>query len=269
MKLIRSLQSEWLKKSKSAVNWLTIVGGLIIPVIIIILRLVQHNKTIMGNSSDGIWMKLFHQSWQYLSIFLLPMGIILAASLITQIEYRNNGWKQLFTSPQSLSSIFLVKYIVVIFILLQFFILFTLGIYLTGLIPSIIYSDVPYPKEQFPVWEYASSTLNFFIDCLPILAIQYLLSLHVKNFIISIGVGLIMLVASLFAMSWEHGYIFPYCYASLQFLKADNRISSDVNIQAWAIFYFLCFSLLNYIIFMFKYHSKSFFPFSKKTKNVL
>jgi hypothetical protein len=139
MNFINSVQSEWTKKRRSAVSWLTLVGGLFIPAIILIARLIQHSQTLMGNSTEGIWMKLFDQCWQFMSVFLLPMGITLAASLITQIEYRNNSWKQVYASPQTLSTIFWSKYIVVFAVLLQFFILFTVGIYLTGLIPSIIY----------------------------------------------------------------------------------------------------------------------------------
>jgi CubicO group peptidase (beta-lactamase class C family) len=256
MNFINSVQSEWTKKRRSAVSWLTLVGGLFIPAIILIARLIQHSQTLMGNSTEGIWMKLFDQCWQFMSVFLLPMGITLAASLITQIEYRNNSWKQVYASPQTLSTIFWSKYIVVFAVLLQFFILFTVGIYLTGLIPSIIYSDVPYPKESFPFFGFLKGNLEFFIDCLPILALQYLLSLHLKNFMISIGAGFALLVASLIGMNWKYGFILPYTYGSLQFLHADNKLSSTVNIQAWAIGYFLLFTLLNYFLFIYKSQSK-------------
>lgn len=52
--------------------------------------------------------------------FLLPMGLILATSLITQMEFRNNTWKQLHTTPQKYSTIFTAKFIVIIGLTLQF-----------------------------------------------------------------------------------------------------------------------------------------------------
>lgn len=263
MKFIYCIQSEWVKKRRSAANGLAFVGGFFIPLIILTGRLIHHSETLMSNSTDGIWLKLFNQCWQYMSVFLLPMGIILAASLITQIEYRNNGWKQVYTSPQTVSTIFWGKYVVVLLILFQFFILFNMGIYLTGLVPSIIYSDIPYPKESFPFWEFLSGNFKFFIDCLPILALQYLLSLHIRNFFTPIGVGFALLIASFIGMSWQYGYLIPYSYGSIQFIPADNKIDSSINMQLWAFAYFIFFTLLNYILFVLKSQTKLYGLVSK------
>jgi CubicO group peptidase (beta-lactamase class C family) len=256
MKFICSIQSEWIKRRRSAVSWLTLIGGFFIPAIILISRIIYHSQTVMGNSTDGIWMKLFNQCWQYMSVFILPMGITLAASLITQIEYRNNSWKQVFASPQSVSAIFWAKYVVVFAILFQFFILFTIGVYFTGLVPSVVYSDVPYPKEAFPFSLFLSSSCRFFIDCLPILALQYLLSIHIKNFMVSIGIGFVLVVASLIAVGWKYGYLVPYSYGSLQYLRADNKIDAGIHIQSLAITYFMFFTIVNYLLFLSRYQAK-------------
>lgn len=252
MNFIKVLKSDSIKRKGSSLNWLIFGGSFFIPFVILISRLVRHQQTIIQNSSDGVWMKLFNQNWQYMAILLLPMGIALATSLLNQIEYRNNTWKQLMVMPISPSSIFLSKYITLIYILVQYFVLFTIGIYLTGLVPVLIYSDAIYPKEQFPVDEYLKKSIGYFIDCLPIIAIQYLLSVHIRNYIVSIGVGFILLIGSLIAMSWESGYLLPYCYAALDFIKADNNISSGVNLKKWALMYFVLVSALNYILFLYK-----------------
>ncbi len=256
MKFIYSIQSEWLKRKRSSVSWLVLVGGFFIPLIIIIARLVYRSETVMNNSTDGIWLKLYNQCWQYMAVFLLPMGITLAASLITQIEYRNNAWKQVYTSPQAVSTIFWAKYVVVLIILVQFFMLFNIGIYSTGLIPAIIYADVPYPKEPFPFWRFVIGNYKFFIDCLPILALQYLLSLHIKNFIVPIGVGFALLIASIIGMSWHYGYLLPYTYIARPFIAADKKIDAGINTERWACAYFVFFTLLNYVLFVLKSQTK-------------
>lgn len=254
MNFIKVLKSESIKRKGSSLNWLIFGGSFFIPFVILISRLVRHKQAIMQNASDGVWMKLFNQNWQYMAILLLPMGIALATSLLNQIEYRNNTWKQLMVMPVSSSSIFLSKYITLLYILVQYFVLFTIGIYLTGLIPALIYTDVIYPKEHFPIDEYIKKSVEYFIDCLPIIAIQYLLSFHIRNYIVSIGVGFILLIGSLIAMNWESGYLLPYSYAALDFIKADNNISSDVNLQKWALIYFVLVSAFNYILFLYKSH---------------
>jgi len=257
MQTLHSFQSEWLKRRRSAASWLTIIGGLFIPSIILLARITQPGKTLLTNSSQNAWDQLFNQCWQYMSIFLLPMGITLAASLITQIEYRNNGWKQLHTTPQTLTAIFIAKLAVVLVMLLQFFLVFNIGVYTIGLIPAILFQSIPFPKQQFPVYRFLEENANFFIGSLPVMGLQYLLSMHIKNFMIPIGIGFGMLIVSLIGVGWEHGYIFPYTYCSLQYLVNDNRIDPDVNIQAWSIGYFTVFTMINYILYRYKNESFS------------
>ncbi|MBK8051735.1 MAG: serine hydrolase [Saprospiraceae bacterium] len=252
MNFINSFQSEWIKTKNSAVMWLTIAGALFVPVIITISRLVQHNQTLLVNSSQGAWMKIFNQNWQFMAVLLLPMGIILASSLLAQIEFRNNTWKQVYTTPQKISTIFWAKYAIVFFVLIQFFFLFNLGIYLSVVLPSFLLKDVPYPTDAFPYLEYIERSSYYFLWCLPIVALQYLLSLHIRNFIIPMGIGLALTVAALIAINNQYGYIMPYTYGGMKFLVADNRIDESINISKWALGYFLYFSLANYLIFFCK-----------------
>ncbi len=256
MKFTHSLQSEWIKTKNSAVIGLTVGGALFVPVILIISRILKHNDTLLVNSSGGVWLKLFQQNWQFMSVFLLPMGIILASSLLIQIEYRNNTWKQLYTTPQKLSTIFWAKYSIILIVLLQFFLLFNVGVYLSAVVPSLVYSDVPYPSDSFPLKEYLMGNANYFLYCLPIVALQYLLSLHIKNFVVTIGIGLGLVVTSLIAVSNQYGYVVPYIYADMKFLIADNRTDATINISYWALGYFLYFSLANYLIYICKTQTK-------------
>lgn len=252
MQAFYSFQSEWLKRRRSAASWLTLTGGLFIPAVILVARMAQHSKTLLANASQNAWDQVFNQCWQYMSIFLLPMGIALAASLITQIEYRNNGWKQLHATPQTLTCIFAAKLVVVLAMLLQFFVVFNAGVYAAGIIPAVLLSNMPFPQQPFPVSAFLHENAKFFICCLPVLGLQYLLSMHIKNFIIPIGIGFGMLVASLIGVGWEYGYIFPYTYCSLQFLVNDNRIDPDVNIQLWSIGYFVLFTAINYVLYRYR-----------------
>jgi lantibiotic transport system permease protein len=252
MRFINSLESEWIKTKNSAVMWLTIGGALFVPLLITISRLVQHNQTLLANASEGVWLKLFNQNWQFMSVFLLPMGIILISSLLTQIEYRNNTWKQLLTTPQKIATIFWAKYTILFILILQFFALFNVGIYLSVVIPALFYSDIPYPTDTFPFKEYFMGNFAYFVYCLPIVALQYLMSLHIKNFIVPVGIGLALTVAALIAVNNQYGYLMPYIYGGMKFLTADNRIDDTINISYWAIGYFAYFSFANYLIFICK-----------------
>ncbi len=96
------------------------------------------------------WRSLYKHSWETMAILLLPTGVILSTSLITQMEYKNNTWKQVFASPQSLSTIFLSKLTITLLMMLAFFILFTLGILISAYLPPLLNGTNVFPSPEIP-----------------------------------------------------------------------------------------------------------------------
>lgn len=213
---VYSFGSEWLKKKRTAASFLTITGSMLIPLLIIIARTDSAAGLAAANLHPNSWETLFDRNWLLMGSLLLPMGIVLAASLVTQLEYRNNTWKQLFTTPQTLTTIFLAKLSVLLVMLIEFFLLFNVGIWLTGVLPGLILG-VPQPAEPFPWKTLWNTNARFFLDSLPILALQYGISLRIKNFLVPLGVGLGMYVASMIAVHWKYGYTIPYTYCAYEF----------------------------------------------------
>lgn len=250
IEFVHSFQSEWLKKKKSTASWLTTIGGFFIPLIMLIARFTDITKTAGENASANIWELLYTRCWQFMGLFLLPMGVILATSLITQLEFRNNAWKQVHTTPQRLTTIFFAKLSVIIVMMLQFFILFNIGIYLTGVLPALFSKKVSFPNQPFPWLLFLKGNGKFFIDCLPIIALQYLVALQFKNFLVPIGIGLSLFVASMIALSWKYGYIVPYSYCSYNFLGKKMLSNQSIPIHTWAIGYFLLFTIVSYILYI-------------------
>jgi hypothetical protein len=252
---IHCFKSEWLKTRRTTAFWLVVLGGFFIPAILIAIRIINSDKLVALYKKEFFWEALFSQSWQIMAFFLLPMGVILATSLITQIEYRNNTWKQLHTTPQSYTIIFATKLTVILVMLLQFFVLFNLGIYLTGIIPALVYNNIHLPTQPIPYMRMLIINAHFFIDCLPIVAIQLLVALQFKNFMVSLGAGIGLLVASMFAVQWKYGYTIPYTYTTYNFLSMKTKELQDnigVNIHVMAISYFVVVTLASYVLYIYK-----------------
>ncbi|MFM9908553.1 MAG: ABC transporter permease [Chitinophagaceae bacterium] len=247
---VHSFQSEWLKKKKSAASWLTVIGGFFIPAIMLIARFTDITKTVAENSSASLWETLYNRCWQFMGLFLLPMGVILATSLITQLEFRNNTWKQIHATPQTFTTLFFAKLSVIVVMMVQFFLLFNLGILVIGMLPALIIKRIPFPVQSIPLLLFLKGNLKFFIDCLPIIALQYLISLQFKNFMVPIGVGLSLLVASMIGISWKYGYLIPYSYCTYNFLGKKIFANQSINIHFWAIGYFLLFSVASYFLYI-------------------
>ena len=131
MNFIYSFQSEWLKKKRSLAAWLVFIGAFFTPTIVLLVRLKNHQALIKLNSAEDFWSKLWFTSWESMTILLLPIGIILATALITQIEFKNNAWKQLHTTPQPYTIIFFAKLAVIFVMMVELFVLFVIGFFLS------------------------------------------------------------------------------------------------------------------------------------------
>jgi hypothetical protein len=252
---VNSFQSEWLKTRRSLSAWLVVVGSLFTPAIIVIARLVHRDKLPGIYAADDFWSLLWRSSWESMAVFFLPMGAILATSLMTQIEYKNNTWKHVHTLPLSLTTIFFSKLAVILLLLVQFLILFSVGIYLAGVIPCLLVGGVPYPSAPIPHGLFLKEDGLFFIDCLPIVALQYLISLRFRNFLVPVGAGFVIWVGALAALSWKFSYVVPYTYCMINYLKAKpgGKIAiPDLNFHAVAVGYFLLFTIAGYGLFALK-----------------
>jgi hypothetical protein len=192
-------------------------------------------------------MKHFHDLWQNMATFLLPMGVILASSLITQMEYKNNTWKQLHTTPQSYPRVFLAKFSVIALMTLKFFLFFNIGILLTGIIPSLIFEH-RLPVQPLPVLFFLKENLEIFVACLPIIAIQYLISQRFKNFLVAIGAGLLGLIGTLIGLGWEYIFLSPYSYCVMVIMKTER----DYDPQLVACVYFVVLMVISYFIYISK-----------------
>lgn len=246
---VHSFKSEWLKKKHSAAAALVWIGAFFIPLLMLIIRLKKFKDLASDNVSPGLWDWLYGLNWQFMAFFLLPLGVMLATSLITQLEYRNNTWKQVHTTPRDMSTIFLSKLSILLVMLVQFFLLFNIGIWLTGVLPAF-FKGVAFPRVPFPLGKFLRGSGYFFIDILPIVGLQYLVSLQFRNFLAPLGVGIALYVASVIAIEWEHGYMIPYNYSALEYLRniKGNRLLS-ANIHVWALAYFVVFIILSYILY--------------------
>jgi len=249
---INSFSAEWMKKRRSFASWLVLIGGFFTATISILIFLCYPKQLLSVHASGHFWELMFQKSWQSMAFMLLPMGIVLAVSLITQLEFKNNTWKQLHTTPVSLTSIYFSKLAVIIVMMLQLFILFNIGIFLSAVIPALLNSKIPFPNYPVDFNYYLVENGKYFIVCLPMIAIQYLLSLQFKNFLIPIGVGLALVVGGLIGLSWEHIYTVPSAYTALHFLQAKNNVTPAHNLILWSLGYFAFFTLLGYWLYISK-----------------
>lgn len=245
VKLINSIKSELLKTKRSFANWLSLFGGFFLPLIFLIAQL-KEGKCIADNS-DNYWELHFVSLWQNMAAFILPMGIILACSLIVQIEFKNNAWKQLNVTAQSYSQIFLSKYLILFLITVKFFIYFNLGFILSGYIPCLVNGKVN-TLNDLSLKYLILENIKIFITCLPLISLQFLLSTNFKNILVPIGIGLVLLIGTVISIRTKFVFISPFSLNALGIMS----VKTPVNLYFFSIVYFIAISLFSYVLYILK-----------------
>jgi hypothetical protein len=249
---VNSFQSEWMKTRRSLALWMVVVGGFFTPTIIIVARLVNHASVPELYAHEDFWQQLWRSSWESMAVFFLPLGAILSTSLIAQIEYKNNTWKQLHTLPLSYTTIFLSKLAVILVLMAMFFALFNVGIWLSAVIPYLLIGGTPWPT-RLPWQDFILDDLLYFVDCLPIVALQYLLALRFKNFLVGVGLGFVFWVGALGGVSWRFGYVLPYTYTILHYLKGAEKsraVIPDENLEMLAAGWFIAIVVAAFVLYV-------------------
>ena len=216
MSFIISLQTELFKTKRTSAFWICVIGAAFIPTVYLLLFLLNPKETIQ-DMGPRPWAVFINRAWQIFCVFVLPISIILLTTLVTQIEFRNNTWKQVFASPQPVGNIFFSKYLTVHIMILSCFVMFNVLIVLVGVIADLTNPGFAFLEHRIDWQMILKLNLKVYIAILAISAIQYWLSLRFKNFAASIGIGLALEIGSIiaFASQWKHIDKYPYSFAVL------------------------------------------------------
>ncbi len=256
MSFIISTKAELIKTKRSASFWLSLIGSAVIPLIFFLMYVLEPKNS--DRFQVKPWELHFTQGWQAFAAFLLPMFVILICSLIPQIEYKNNTWKQVFASPQSVGNIFFSKYLSIIIMILFLFLMFNIFMILSGLVPNLFFSKYTFLESSID-WG-ALLKLNFktFVSLLGIISIQYWIGLRFRNFIVPIGIGLGLLVCSMILLPWQHVDKVPFAFPLLTFMtsvaKSKNELVGPLlqNHELNSIGYFVLFTVIAFLDMRFR-----------------
>ena len=244
-----SIKNEFLKLKRTAAFWLIIVSAFFIPVIFFFVYLVKTEAMI---PKEGInpWEDYMGQQITTIIPFLLPMFIILITSLIIQVEHKSNAIKHIFTLPIPKWSIYFGKLIVVIVSIVFSFALFY-GIMLSfGYLVGAIKPELKL-TEFSPLYTLSIKMIfRALIAILAMVGLQFWLSFRIKNFIIPLGIGMVLMITGLVLYKGEESIYYPYAYNMLSLFPRGEKMANlswFPTVSFWSLGYFLLFTILGYI----------------------
>lgn len=223
---IINTRSELYKSRRTAAFWIMVAGSAFIPVISMIMYLARPDKMVRA-LGDNHWITHITNNWQPMAAFFLPVFVIMLCSLVVQIEYRNNTWKQVYALPRSYADIFFSKFIVIQLLIIGCLVLFNIFLILTGYFSNIIHSEYKFNTTALPLDYMMRITGRLYLAVMAMTAIQYWMSLRIKNYIAPMGIGLALLITGMIIMPWEKIIYYPYAYSAVTFFKklSSNSIS--------------------------------------------
>ena len=246
MSFIISTQAEVLKIKRTSSFWLSLLGAAFVPAIFFCIFTFNPNDDALKSFATDPWKKMFYLGWEFFSAFTLPMYIILISTLLAQIEVKNNTWKQVFASPQTLANIFFSKFAAINLLIISCLLLYNVFMILTGVIANMMNPRFPFLHNSVDLALLLWLSFKFYISVLGIIALQYCLSLRFKNFVAPIGVGLALVIGGviLFNLHWSHVNKFPYTYSMITSGLVKQAGRPILETHEWYSLGYLAFFML-------------------------
>ncbi len=228
MSFLSNIKAELLKTRRTNARWLTLIGAAFIPAVNVI-KLLGRPDVFVSKMKDNTWTLFINDNWAIAAGFLLPVYIILLISLMAQLEYGNNTWKQVYTTPRSFADIFFSKFLVIHFLIISCFILFTVLVVAAGYAVGVINPDYPFLSNPVPWSNLVHMGTKMYQSILAITAIQYWLSVRLKNFITPLGIGLALLIGGFMIRQWEYIAYYPYMQPLLAYFENPGLESGTAD----------------------------------------
>lgn len=251
MIILASLHSEWSKLRHSSAFTLCLLTAFLIPVLAII-QFGISGETLPQLISDPFNLYLA-RSIRGLTLLTLPLLAVFLCILIPQIEYRNNGWKQILVTPQPKAFVFLSKFMIVHSLLLAFMLVSNVLLVAGAMAVATLQPQVNF--HQYPV-DWPAWFVNNMISYSSILALTsfvFWIGIRSRNFLVPIGISVVMWIATVAIaendVNSTVGVHFPFAFPALMSLKKYEDVR---ELLAWrSLGYEVVFFLLGLMEFVY------------------
>ena len=248
MNLLISLRSELLKTRRTASLYLTLIGAAVGPVMYLLNVLLDENE-IDASEKDPL-NAIFKILSDMNGTALFPLFVILICTLLPQIEYRNNTWKQVFASPQTKFNVFLAKFMNVHLLMLVFLTATHFFMFLSIVAINFIKPSLNLFKHPLNGSTVLVNAANAYILLLAVCAIQFWIGLRSRNFIVPIGIGFALwLTGTIMAVQYKSNLVFYFPY-SFHAFPVSTKLKSQLTQVAWtSLGYALLFLIVGFFDF--------------------
>jgi hypothetical protein len=247
MKLLTALRAEMLKTKRTAAFYFTIVMAAIIPAILL-LNVLTGGEDLTAIRKDPL-NGIFQLGAERTGFLFLPLFAILVCTLLPQIEYRNNTWKQVFAAPQTKGNVFLAKFLNSNLLLVLFLIANLLFLSLVMVVTHLSIPSLNLMHQPFNMASLLVRTANSYMVMLALCSLQFWLGLRFRNFIIPVAVGLVLWIIGIIMIFEESNLVdyYPYSFSIFPTVaKLQGKLAQVAWTSAGYAFLFLLLGFLDF-----------------------
>ncbi|MCK0109752.1 S41 family peptidase [Flavobacteriaceae bacterium S0825] len=182
--------AEHLKKKNTLIYTLGLFFGILSPIILFISRL-NGSTRFIPKEPHNMYINYIQNALELFAYYILPFLIILAASRITQLDHKNQGWNLMESLPVRKFNLYFSKFLILLitntiaivsFVLLSVCLVFIL-IWL-GKIPEMGLTGIP-------ILFCVNLIIRLLVASLFLSALQYVISVLMSNFLGPIFIGIL------------------------------------------------------------------------------
>ncbi len=208
----RNLSAETLKCKRTMVLWLAVGAPLFITFISFCTFYFKGSSIVRPGVNP--WLELMYTFRQTWPVVFLPLTISLQSALYPAIEHQSSTWKHVYSLAVPKWSVYagkLTVFTALIALSMLLLFAFTEGV---GALLSLLRPELGFG------WYTAHGVLarecsRLLLAALGITAIQFYLGFRFRNFIVPVGFGLFMTIATRMLVPWKYFNKFPYAWLTL------------------------------------------------------
>ncbi|MFE8701923.1 ABC transporter permease [Cytobacillus sp. FJAT-54145] len=219
--MVNVLSSEFLKIKKSSIWGLIFIS----PLLSTLVGLGETMDETMNPWLGTIGLMSFLHA-----LLFLPLLTGVFSAFVCRFEHIGGGWKQLLSMPVSRNNVYISKYLLVMGLLALTQLLFLAGLIVIGEIKGF---EGPIPWNMV-----TTSVVGGWIACLPLAALQMLVSVAWSSFAAPLAINVILTIPNILVVnSAEYGPYHPWAQPFLAMMPRSDESFGALNVSPETLYF--------------------------------
>ena len=260
---LNALQAEYIKTKASGLKWLCLGAAIFIPLLRTIGKLVFPDDD-LGGAEEKPWMGFIGACLSNFAPFFFPLFLVLVIAKLAQFEHKADAWKLIETQPVPKWTLYFSKWTMAMLISL-ICLLLVMFFALIGVCILSVFSSTDVYKSSVLDWNRLFALVGkIWLSSLGLMALQYVLSIAISNFVAPFIVGLIAtltgsITAALGVITW-----WPYSAPSLTVNLFTQAPAHLLPHEKMSITWMVLFLFLGFLLYIYKKIIPAYFRPTKR-----